>query len=160
MEALCEWLGSASLPEGRFGTPAGFLHAVVAHTWFVQIHPFVDGNGRVGRLLMNLILMRFGYPIAIITKDDRERYYDALETSQTSDLSPFVALVEECLRESLEEYEQAVVHGREAEEWTQALAARLAEPEVTRARNEYEVWKSAMDLMKGYFQQTVERMDA
>lgn len=160
MEALSDWMGPASLPTDRFASPDGLLNALVAHTWFVQIHPFVDGNGRVGRLLMNLILMRYGYPIAIITKDDRERYYDALETSQTSDLSPVIALVGECVHESLEEYEQAATEGREAQEWTQAIAARLAEPEVTRAHNEYEVWKSAMDLMKGYFQQTADRINA
>ena len=59
-----------------------------AHAWLVQIHPFIDGNGRVSRLVMNLLLMRAGYPIAVITKDDRSRYYDALEQSQLATCRP------------------------------------------------------------------------
>ncbi len=44
---------------------------MTAHTWFVQIHPFADGNGRVARLLMNVLLRRFGIPIAVITRENR-----------------------------------------------------------------------------------------
>ncbi len=159
MEDFGAWLAHASVPTSK-GSVDGLLHAVVAHTWFVQVHPFVDGNGRVARLLMNLLLMRYQYPIAIITRADRERYYDALETSQTSDLSALLSLVAECLHESLEEYEAAVAEDREALEWTQSLAQRLEKPAVTRATNEYEVWKSAMELMRSYFQQTVDSINA
>lgn len=84
MEAFGEWLKMSSLPGGG-SILSGLVLAVAAHAWFVTIHPFVDGNGRVGRLLMNLILMRHGYPIAVIAKEDRLRYYDALEDSQTSE---------------------------------------------------------------------------
>lgn len=159
METLAEWLNKASIPETGLGSPEGLLYATVAHTWFVYIHPFIDGNGRVARLLMNLILMRYGYPIAIITRDDRLRYYDALEISQSSDLTPFISLVVECTHESLEEYEKAVKEQQERAEWAQSLASRFATKELTKARNEYEVWKSAMDLLKSYFRQTAELLD-
>ena len=66
---------------------------------------------------MNLMLMRHGYPIAIITKEDRHRYYDALEFSQASDLTPFIVLVAESIEESLEEYEAAAQEQREQTEW-------------------------------------------
>ena len=83
MEEFGHWLSRVSVPSDKaFAGPSGLVSAGVAHTWFVTIHPFIDGNGRVGRLLMNLMLMRHGYPIAIITKEDRLRYYDALESSQ------------------------------------------------------------------------------
>lgn len=57
--------------------------AAEAHYRLVTIHPFIDGNGRTARLLMNLILMCHGYPPAIIRKNERGQYLDALEKAQT-----------------------------------------------------------------------------
>lgn len=53
--------------------------AALVHLDLVGIHPFVDGNGRTSRLLMNLILMKQGYFPAIILKNDRKRYHDTLD---------------------------------------------------------------------------------
>lgn len=100
--------------------------------------------------------MRAGYPIAIITKADRSRYYDALEISQSSDLTAMVALVAECLEESLEEYEVAANEQRENEEWARSIVSRFEKGEKVRASNQYEVWRSAMDLLKSVFRQTSE----
>lgn len=55
------------------------------HARFERIHPFLDGNGRVGRLLANLLLVRLGYPPAIIYKRDRSRYLAALSRADTGD---------------------------------------------------------------------------
>lgn len=160
MAEFGRWLSQASVPaDDAFAGVKGLFAASVAHTWLVTVHPFVDGNGRVARLLMNLLLMRHGIPISIITKEDRLRYYDALEFSQTSDLTPFVVLVTECIEESLEEYEAAAKEQREQTEWAASLAQRFTQPERVRAENEYEVWKSAMDLLKGHLQQTVHAVD-
>lgn len=159
MEDLGKWLASVSTNENSHGVLEAILYAAAAHTWFVYVHPFIDGNGRVARLLMNLILMRYGYPIAIITKEDRMRYYDALEISQSSDLTPFIALVIECVAESLEEYEEAAKEQKERQEWAAALAARFSQGEKIRSQNEYEVWKSAMELLRNYFRQCVELLD-
>ena len=150
------WLANVSPPgDASFASVAGLISAAVAHTWFVTIHPFIDGNGRVARLIMNLLLMRYGYPIAIISKEDRLRYYDTLEASQASDLTPFTVLLAECLEESLEEYEHAAQEQQEQTEWAQSLAQKFTEPEKVRAQNEYEVWKNAMELLKSYLRQTV-----
>lgn len=159
METFGKWLSNASVPGSDFASPFGLIRAVVAHAWFVYIHPFIDGNGRTARLLMNLILMRYGYPVAIIAKEDRLRYYDALEISQGSDLSPFTGLVAECILESLEEYESAVARQIADVEWARSIADRLTERERIKKQNEYEVWKSAMDLLKSYFRQTASLVD-
>ncbi len=76
-----EWLQEASIPDHLFSAKDALLAAAAAHTWFVMIHPFVDGNGRVARLLMNLMLMRYGYPIAVITREDRLRRRKEIKVS-------------------------------------------------------------------------------
>ena len=154
------WLSEFSVPDDEaFAHVSGLFAAAAAHTWFVTVHPFIDGNGRVARPLMNLMLMRHGYPIAIITKEDRLRYYDALEFSQASDLTPFVILIAESIEESLEEYEAAAVEQREQTEWATSLAEKFTHPERVRAENAYEVWRNAMELLKSYLQQTVDVLD-
>lgn len=61
------------------------IRAAELHTRFVKIHPFIDGNGRTGRLLLNFELMKSGYPPAVIQKEDRLVYYDALDMACTND---------------------------------------------------------------------------
>ena len=93
------------------------LHPIVLaaemHEKLVTIHPFIDGNGRTSRLVMNLILLQHGYVIANIKGDyeTRMKYYDALETAQTKgnnqDFLLFVATIEkECLERYLSIIEQ------------------------------------------------------
>lgn len=75
------------------------------HTRFVDIHPFIDGNGRTGRLLMNLELMKEGYPPAVLKKDDRLAYYNALDTAcVTGDYTHITTLVGEGVERTLESY--------------------------------------------------------
>lgn len=79
--------------------------AACLHWRLAWIHPFVDGNGRTARLLMNFSLMQDGYPPAVIRKEERERYLDALEVaSAEGNLEPFVQLVAERVEETLELY--------------------------------------------------------
>jgi Fic family protein len=160
MATFGDWLQRASVPGRLFSREDAVLAAAAAHTRFVTIHPFIDGNGRVSRLLMNVILMRYTFPIAVITREDRIRYYDALETSQCSDLGPFVQLLVECLEESIEEYELAAKEQRENIEWARSIAGKLDQKETIKATNHYEVWKSAMDLLKSQFKQTADILNA
>ena len=156
MREFGSWLSAATIPGKKFASGDGILIAAAAHTWFVHVHPFIDGNGRVARLLMNLVLMRFGVPIAIITREDRMRYYESLELAQCSDLSGFVALLCECIHESLEEYEHAAEQQKEQQEWARSIADKFGAKEGAKNRNEYEVWRSAMDLLMGYMRQTAQ----
>ena len=107
---------------------------------------------------LNTLLMRYGYPIAIITKADRSRYYDSLEESQCSDLTALTSLISECVEESLEEYEAAAKEQLEHIEWTQSIVAKLQRSEEVRATNQYEVWRNAMELLKSIFKQTAEML--
>ena len=159
MEEFGAWLASVSVANDNYGLSEAILYAAAAHTWFVSIHPFIDGNGRVARLIMNLVLMRYAFPIAIVTKEDRMRYYDALEESQASDLSPFISLVVECIEEILEPYEEAAKEQKARQEWIAAIGAKYSQADKARIKNEYEVWKSAMELLRGYFRQTVELLN-
>jgi Fic family protein len=81
------------------------LHPIVIaayfHIGFEIIHPFVDGNGRVGRLLMNFILHKNGYPMINIPLERRFEYYDCLQAAQVNGtLRPFMDLQLDLLRKS------------------------------------------------------------
>ncbi|SFJ54309.1 Fic/DOC family protein [Paenibacillus sp. UNC496MF] len=85
--------------------------AARAHFQFVFIHPFTDGNGRTARLLMNLILMGYGYPPAIVKAENnlRLKYYETLEeASVKGNLEPFINLIASCVKDSLQRYIAAV----------------------------------------------------
>jgi len=87
---------------------ASILHHKLVHT-----HPFHDGNGRVARLLMNLTLMRGGYPMAVILNVDRKKYYDALKKADNEDPKPFVNFVAAAVERSLDLWLRAVEPTRE-----------------------------------------------
>lgn len=70
------------------------LRAALLHGEFVKIHPFIDGNGRTARLLLNFELMKNGYTPIIIKNEDRAKYYDALDIAHTAmNYEPFIKLV-------------------------------------------------------------------
>ena len=87
------------------------LHPIILsaelHERLVTIHPFIDGNGRTSRLIMNLILLQNGYVIANIKGDydSRMQYYNALETAQTkNNKDDFLLFIAQIEKESLERY--------------------------------------------------------
>ncbi len=96
MKEYGEWLTQAEpVPAASFD----------AHFRLVAIHPFADGNGRAARLLMNLLLLRGGYPPVAVRPEDRKTYLDALEhASMRDDLKPFYTFMYERLDATLGEY--------------------------------------------------------
>lgn len=77
--------------------------AAFAHKEFVFIHPFIDGNGRVSRLLMNLLLLQSGYNIAIIPFILRHEYYAVLEKAHTDD-TDFIIFIARAVKETQKDY--------------------------------------------------------
>ena len=71
------------------------------HAAFERIHPFLDGNGRTGRLLMNLVLVRLGYPPAVIQKRERDRYLEALRKADRNDPGPLGELIARAIVDNL-----------------------------------------------------------
>ncbi|WP_147533283.1 Fic family protein [Bacillus marasmi] len=89
------------------------LHPVergaVLHAIFVGIHPFIDGNGRTSRLLLNLELMKDGFPPVIIKVENRLEYYEALDKAHiTEDYHDFISLVKREVEDSLDLYLSAI----------------------------------------------------
>ncbi len=78
--------------------------AALLHHKLVYIHPFFDGNGRTSRLVMNVVLMRAGYPLAVILKNDRQKYYRALQAADQGKLSAIVKFVAQTVERSLDIY--------------------------------------------------------
>jgi Fic family protein len=87
--------------------------AAVFHHRFVQIHPFTEGNGRTARLLMNIILMGYGYPFIVnITSRDRGKYLRALSEADMGDDAVFVDFVALSVERALDIYLQALEEPR------------------------------------------------
>lgn len=87
------------------------LHPVVlaaqAHHRLVAIHPFIDGNGRTARLMMNLILFRYGYPPTVILRANRRQYYQVLLQADTGRIGPLANFVGKAVERSLTLYLEA-----------------------------------------------------
>lgn len=82
--------------------------ATIFHHKLVWIHPFFDGNGRTVRLCMNLLLMRCGFPPAIILKNDRSKYYEALNQANNGKYQKLMLLMCQALERSLNIYLNAM----------------------------------------------------
>jgi Fic family protein len=100
MQEFGDWLGHVEpVPSITFE----------AHFRLSAIHPFTDGNGRTSRLLMNLLLLRGGYPPVAVRPEDRKAYLDTLEhASLRDDLRPFQTFMHERLDATLRDYLSAL----------------------------------------------------
>jgi Fic family protein len=85
--------------------------AALAHHKLTHIHPFTDGNGRTARLFMNLVLMQKGYPMVVILKNDRRKYYRALEKADKGNTDEIEKFVAQAVERSLNIYLKAIHSG-------------------------------------------------
>jgi Fic family protein len=89
-----EAVGAAEIP----------LHLAEIHGNFEHIHPFLDGNGRTGRLVLNLILVRLGFPPAIILKSRREQYLKALSQADAANYAPLAAIIAKAVLDNVHRF--------------------------------------------------------
>lgn len=82
--------------------------AALVHHKLVYIHPFFDGNGRTARLTMNLLLMQEGYPLVVVLKNDRKKYYRVLAKADQRDCAPLARFIAQCVERSLNIYLKAL----------------------------------------------------
>ena len=131
MRDLVDWLDSVQVQDN-----SPLLLAAVAHAWLAHIHPFDDGNGRVSRLIANMILGQAALPPLIISKSlDRKQYYDSLSTSdEGGDLAPLIRLFIRIMKRGLSEMREP------------GFARRLFEDDLkSRALAGYETWCMAFN---------------
>jgi len=122
--AMADWVADV----GRIIESTRPIEALAqAHARFEGIHPFLDGNGRTGRLLLNLVLVRLGYPPAIIYKRDRPRYLAALRRADADDAGSLGELIARSVLDNLYRFVVPAIAGPSR---LVPLAA-LATPELT-----------------------------
>ena len=97
-----------SLDRGSLDFPEALAEV---HCRFEQIHPFIDGNGRTGRLVLNLILVRLGYPPAVIYKRDRSKYLRALQRADGGHFTPLGEMLARAVLHSLYRFVLPAVAG-------------------------------------------------
>lgn len=145
-------------------------HAAEIHSKITSIHPFSDGNGRTARLVMNAILIEARLPAIVIAYSDKQRYLDALSTSNKGDISELCILFAECLESSLEQLAgnlgteddeieiQAVADPVlstwiPSEQLAQLMRERIGRAPVDR-KNRYDAWLAAFDSLREDFRLT------
>ncbi len=107
---IADWVHDVNQLLSPSGTPLPERLAQV-HNAFERIHPFLDGNGRTGRLLLNLILVRMGYPPAIVFKNERSRYLDAMRKADAGDFGPMGELIARAVTDNLYKFVVPAVAG-------------------------------------------------
>lgn len=83
------------------------------HNGFERVHPFIDGNGRAGRLVLNLVLVRLGYPPAIFLKSHRARYLDAMQKADSGDCAPLGEMIARAIYDNINRFVIPTIAGED-----------------------------------------------
>ncbi len=101
---LTDWVDRANDEGLGLGPRHPMEELAELHAEFERIHPFPDGNGRVGRLVLNLLLVRWGYPPAVIHKQNRTRYLDSLKRADSADAGPLGELLARSVQHGIDRF--------------------------------------------------------
>jgi len=157
MQNLVNWVG-ANKKKIHPVELAGILHHKL-----VFIHPFFDGNGRTARLAMNIILMQSGFPLVIVLKNDRKKYYQTLSVADKDDYAPFVNFIARAAERTLDIYLKILMPDKKNKEkfvflaelakgakFTKKYLNLLARKGKLEAHKEGRNWLSSKDALKRY----------
>ncbi|MDQ1283992.1 MAG: hypothetical protein QG620_340 [Patescibacteria group bacterium] len=157
MRNLIDWVGDNKKKMHPVEL-AGILHHKL-----VYIHPFFDGNGRTSRLVMNIILMQAGFPLVIVLKNDRKRYYQTLSAADKGEYADFVNFIARAVERTLDIYLKILMPSKKGNEkfipladlakeskFTEKYLNKLARIGRLEAHKEGRNWLSSKDALKRY----------
>ena len=137
--------------------------ASILHHDLVFIHPFFDGNGRTSRLAMNIILMQVGFPLVIVLKNDRKKYYQTLSLADKGNYVPFVNFIARAVERTLDIYLKILMPSKRGKEkyisladlakdskFTEKYLNLLARSGKLEAHKEGRNWLTSKDALKRY----------
>lgn len=139
--------------------------AAMLHHRFVHIHPFLDGNGRTARLIMNLMLMKHGFPLVIILKNDRMKYYRALRSADSGRYKALIQFIAQAAIRSLNLYLEVLVSSREKPkfisladatrfcDYSQEYLSKLAKEGRLDAHKQNRNWFTSKEAIEDYVKQ-------
>lgn len=101
-----DWIDETNAAAGEINGSGAPLPEVLArlHDGFEKVHPFIDGNGRTGRLLLNLLLVRLGYPPIIVLKQQRPAYLSAMQRADSGDYGPLGEILARAMYDNLNRF--------------------------------------------------------
>ena len=143
------------------------IRAAIAHHDFEAVHPFTDGNGRVGRLLLNLMLMQDGYPPALVLREWRPRYIQALQQAHSGNYIPLIDLIGLAVEQALDLYSEACIESTAHLLPLKELAplfnttvdylGQLARAGKFEAKKRGQYWYASKEAIQQYFQEANEQ---
>ncbi len=133
--------------------------AAVAHHELAKIHPFTDGNGRTARLLLNLILMKRGYPICSIKRTERPRYYEAMSEADNGNYHHIIEIVAENCYELFAQYIRIREESNRKTLWAKKWGKQDVEGKLRKEKGRFELWLNRMNQIKLEFRQAIDSLN-
>ena len=147
MQELMDWLNE------NFDQENPIVLAAVAHHEMAKIHPFADGNGRTARLLLNLILLKKGYPICSIKRTERPRYYEAMSEADKGNYHQIIEMVAEGSAELFAVYVRIREETNRKTLFAQKWGSKDIENRLRKEKGRFELWQNRMNQIKLEFKQ-------